>query len=848
VLATWGLNTPGTKRVLDALDRPLITYVTDRLNDPAPGVSGNRAAAISVSDDNVLEQIEIGYEKDQETSMASRATGKVLLTTTRRRFHDSTDTGALTTNNSVATFVGYAYDNADRLIQTVNFGTNNTAHDIFANGSSPAWPGTVPSFAITSEVVYDSRGRVDRMIDPLGKVTKYLYDDVDRQTAVVENWQSANPPVLAWDSGRWKVTSGLSASDPDRNRVTSYVYDTLGNVKYQTAHLPPEGGSERVQITEYVYGTTVGSVSNAADSLIASADLLREVRYPDESTGLPGTTAEYRMSYAYNRLGELRSVTDQNGTSHVYARDSAGCVTEDRATVGIGTLDGTIKRIGVTYDTSGRVSKVASYDLISGGTIKNEVEYTYTTLWQISRLFQNPVGAVTRSGNTPSGDTRVVTYAYADSAAPTSGSYSAASNYSRLISLTYPKLSTAHADQAVTHGYGGSATVDDRLHRIASLSFPTPDNEIASYSRVGLGMLAVANVSGIQLDYTIVNQNERFAPGAVSGLRDGMRRTNEGGQADILKGRYAGYDRFGRVGTHIWATAGFGPRGDAHTNRPNTRQHFQENYTYDKSSNRLTRDDRREFNVNPDRHENFEYDELDRLKEAKRGVRGTSTWTPGAKSQLWALDMLGNWVSARTDSSGDGDYSDAADLLDERGAAGTSGSGHNLANELTQRVAKKGDGTSPVTLPLGYDAAGNTRTATRQGTLAGDWEYTHDAWNRLVKARRDTGSGPVEVATYTYNGLHWRTTETHAGAAQGGGAKVTRMYYSSAWQLLWEETDGSSAGSGLWEARVDATYQNAYGLRGLDDLIARRVDGRTAGACRPTGPTRRASPTARTGC
>jgi RHS repeat-associated protein len=35
--------------------------------------------------------------------------------------------------------------------------------------------------------------------------------------------------------------------------------------------------------------------------------------------------------------------------------------------------------------------------------------------------------------------------------------------------------------------------------------------------------------------------------------------------------------------------------------------------------------------------------------------------------------------------------------------------------------------------------------------------------------------------------------------------------------------------------RVDATYQNAYGLRGLDDLIARRVDGRTAGGVSPDG-------------
>lgn len=844
VLAAWGPNAPASKREYDAHGRTIRSLVTDRLDDHATGIAGNYhdAIAIALTDDNVLEQVEMTYETGQNTSTHVYATGKLLLTTTRRRYHDFTTPGILDGSNSVATYTGYDYDGADRIVQTVNFGTNAT-DDIFANGSAPTWPGSPPASAITEEVEYDSRGRLSKSIAPAGtdgspehRVTKYLYDDFNRQIAVIENWQS--DPTFEWvgtDGGRWSITAGINASYPDQNRVTSYVYNDWGNVRLQVAHLPPEGGTPKVQITEYVYGTTAASASTTTNSLVDAQELLLEVHYPDESTGEPGSGSTYTVAYSYNSLGELRSVVDQNGTAHVYVRDEAGRVTEDQATVAMSSpIDDSTRRIQVTYDASGRVSKVGSYDAVSAGTILNEVEYTYTPLWQIERAFQSPVGAVSRSTITPTNDTRVVTYAYATTAAPASGTFSTGANFSRLTEMTYPELLAAHTNPTlITYTYG-SGDVNDRIHRISSLALPSPEGTFASYERIGLGMLAKADIQGFQLDYTIVNQNARFGPTAERPA--GLRRGSDTGSFDSLEGVYAGYDRFGRVGTQVWASGSFGPRPymDANPDRPLTRQFFQENYSYDRASNRLTRDDVREFSTYSDRHENHTYDALDRLSESTRGVRGGS-WAPASGSQKWVLDMLGNWVSIRSDLTGDGTYTDSSDVFDVRGATGTTSSGHNLANELTQRIIKNGAGTPTTgTIPLSFDDSGNMKEQTRDDGI--QWRYVHDAWNRLVKVEMYntvplTPQWDVK-ATYGYNGMHWRTIETH-------GSATTRMYYSAAWQLLWEETDDVAAsGNGIetgWRADVDKTYANVFGLRGLDDLVLRRVDGRTTSSDGPDG-------------
>jgi hypothetical protein len=81
--------------------------------------------------------------------------------------------------------------------------------------------------------------------------------------------------VEAWD---------LSA-DPtptnSANLITEYTYDGNNHVLTMRAVLP----AGLFQTTQYVYGVTTG----VGQSDLNSNDLLKEVRYPDKSSGNPGT-------------------------------------------------------------------------------------------------------------------------------------------------------------------------------------------------------------------------------------------------------------------------------------------------------------------------------------------------------------------------------------------------------------------------------------------------------------------------------------------------------------------------------------------------------------------------------
>ena len=92
------------------------------------------------------------------------------------------------------------------------------------------------------------------------------------------------------------------------------------------------------------------------DSEIASSLLKVGEIYPDSSGGSD------QITYTYNRQQQVLVVTDQGATEHTYAYDALGRVTQDRATALGSGVDGTVRRIGRTYDARGMVESVSSYD------------------------------------------------------------------------------------------------------------------------------------------------------------------------------------------------------------------------------------------------------------------------------------------------------------------------------------------------------------------------------------------------------------------------------------------------------------------------------------------------------
>ncbi|MBX3401304.1 MAG: RHS repeat-associated core domain-containing protein [Gemmataceae bacterium] len=234
------------------------------------------------------------------------------------------------------------------------------------------------------------------------------------------------------------------------------------------------------------------------------------------------------------------------------------------------------------------------------------------------------------------------------------------------------------------------------------------------------------------------------------GTGPGTRRA-AGNSADRLAtlsagDQYFGLDSFGRVIDHHWKTTG------------GTTDRFA--YTYDRNSNRLTKDNA----VNSDFNEAYTYDNLNQLTGFDRNS--------GDRTQAWDFDALGNWDSLTTDG----------------GSPQTRT--HNKQNEITA--------VSGATTPT-FDANGNM-TTDETGK-----QYVYDAWNRLKVVKN---SGGTTLKTYVYDALNRRVAESAGGA-------TTDFYYSASWQVL-EERDTARTNDTKARYVWSPVYVDAMILRDRD--------------------------------
>jgi len=823
-LASWAPNSPGTLRAYDAHDRVTTVTLTDRAGDTSGlGTAARFGQATGLTGDHVLEESSYTY-----STSGANPSGVVTLSTSRMRKHDASATGALADTDQITRYMGYLYDDALRRVATLDFGTAKTTGAEFstAAASVPSLAGytTLPDDLRTdtdilfSWVEYDERGQVhDMMTIQDGTAatdeirTRYVYDDLGRTAAVIENVAATSPATVSWSTSSDRyVASGQSTAALDEDRVTSFEYNAAGAVVRRIAHIPGSGGEE-IQETVYEYGTTVGSSSVVTNSLVASNRALATVKYPDETTGSAGTAAKYKVSYAYNRLGELRGVTDQNGTIRELERDDAGRVQADIVdTVGsysvagvTRNVDSSIRRLGYAFDSLGRLDTATSYTDTAGTTVRDQVELGYTPLWQIESIEQDHDSAVSSSPT--------VEYEY-DNQDP-SGSED---NYSRLSAVRYP-AEAGTANDTVEYRYASG--VDDRISRVTGMDAykfgSTGMGTLADYERIGMGMTAKA---------TLGSSSAAFQP-----MLD--RTMNHNGTSTA--GEYPAYDRHGRVERHMWVRDDSGPHA-TDTAVPKYPPILEVTHTYDRSSNRLSADDARPGAQLPLRDRDFSYDGLHRLTEELRTQTATASYSSQHQSLQWQLDMLGNWDEVLRDADEDGVFTDnqGTNYKDTRT--------HNYANEIESNAVS---GTDPnydrrlysTTVPNDrysqhrYDDAGNmtddrSATSIPLGTaLMTGKQMAYDAWNRLITTEFDTGSSTNDISEYTYNALGWRTSKTFdasQGAYDGVMEQKRLFYYGASWRIVEEHIDidvDTSAGT-------DWIGQQFWGLRYIDDAIAKRVD------------------------
>src|SRR5579884_4311104 len=439
------------KYQFDGAGRKIDSYTTD-------GAGGSTwTAAASVTSDHILEQTDQQFDSE----------GNIILVTTRQRDHNTTQTGALgnesTSPEARVYYLAYYYDPADRLLDTVNVGTNG--------GSSYTRPSSVPADSATvlvTSLSYNAAVLVQDTTEPRGLDTRDSYDALHRVTQEIQDYTNGTPTN-------------------ETNKTTNLRYD--GDNHTLTLQAVETGGAS--ETTQWVYGVTTAGGSN-----VNSNDILATVEYPDPSTGAASTS--YEETYTVDALGENLTYSDRAGNVHSYSYDILGRQIADAITTLASGFDNSVLRIGTTYSALGDVYQVTTYNAASGGSIVNQVEDLYNGLNQLIQEYQSHSGAVV-TGTTPS-----VQYAYNELAG--------GANNSRLVSMTYPN------GRVLDYNY--NAGLDSNISRLSSIS----DSSATLESYVYLGLDTVVERDHPQTDVNMTYLSQTGSTGDAGDQYTGLDR------------------------------------------------------------------------------------------------------------------------------------------------------------------------------------------------------------------------------------------------------------------------------------------------------------------------------------
>ncbi|GJM09837.1 MAG: hypothetical protein DHS20C11_21130 [Lysobacteraceae bacterium] len=208
----------------------------------------------------------------------------------------------------------YFYDNANRLIQTI---------DPLGNVSSQTYNGV---------------GQVATSTDANGHTTEFEYDETGRQTLV-------RFPDGSTTSKQYDARGSLIAETDELGRTTSYEYDELGR---QVAVVHPDGARE-----ETVYSpagrelATIDALGRRTDLSYDSAGRAFRTTLPEVVDARDGSMVRPVIESTFNDAGQVVAQTDPNSNQTNTSYDALGRPTQTTFADGSST--------SMTYDALNRI-------------------------------------------------------------------------------------------------------------------------------------------------------------------------------------------------------------------------------------------------------------------------------------------------------------------------------------------------------------------------------------------------------------------------------------------------------------------------------------------------------------
>jgi RHS repeat-associated protein len=596
-------------------------------------------------------------------------------------------------------------------------------------------------------------------------LASYAYDDAGRRSEMTDPL-GADTRWTFDDAGRATQvirnyvdgTAGGGAQD-DEDLVTEFEY-VVGTLDGST---PVYGTGQLNKIKAYQNGATTQvttytyGITSGSD--ITAGHLLREATYPD-SSGAPDA-----VSYTYNGALLPATITDQDeNVTEVFYDFGTRKETSRTFTRATGSnLDPRIDSIYREYDPLGRLETVTQYD---GGSIADEVKFTYDGWGNLEQFDQDLNSAV-------NADALSLQYTYSKK---TGGR-----NALVLSSLTYP------GGAVVSHDQGDMTDINRTNSYYAARTDRVRVN-------TGSGAVTIAKYDFLGAN-RVVGTTHPFTGGDVHSRQYGS-----------TSGSYPDLDQFNRVTTSRWSKV---------RSSGSPVDWYKEMLTHDNNSN-ITRTEHGFF----DRLDAlFTVDDLGRITDVEVGDYSGGSISNDRFGEVWDLTQLGNWAHHSLDLSGDGDYADANEFVDQRT--------FNTVNEMTDRDLDTDGDTQhdDANYDLVYDEMGNL---TDDGE---SYEFIYDIRGQLTKVT-DRATPANDIAVFRYNGLGYLISKQFDYDANGtlDSDEWRHFVYDDQWRVI-ETYRGDTAGDPTDEAEDDPKERYVYHAAGqdgvgsyIDDLVLRDRD------------------------
>lgn len=239
-------------------------------------------------------------------------------------------------------------DAEGRTIDTVFSRRGEPRQTILRGFTDPADPGTAARDIVLATRAYDPAGRLLTDTDPRGVLRWHAHDGMDRQTATVIVAHQDNGPVRnvieevsTFDRAgnvtrteRGTVGTGYRSTTHDvdeanritattvaggdgGNRVTSFAYDTSGNLLQETINGPDGQAGSRTDTVEYGYDRADRRTSVTVDP--SGLAITTRTRFDRRALpiatidprwdGTPSTEADFSTVTAYDQAGRPTTVT-----------------------------------------------------------------------------------------------------------------------------------------------------------------------------------------------------------------------------------------------------------------------------------------------------------------------------------------------------------------------------------------------------------------------------------------------------------------------------------------------------------------------------------------------------------